>query len=166
MLRSVNDLKGFTIGATDGEIGRVEAFYFDDTSFTIRHLVVDTGGFIENDGGKPARIQSIALDMIAQTTRSSDDDMRAFRKPAALEPAVHATNAGDDARAGTRFFVRDAGCKKPDRGELFVLDKLVFEANAVRDVVDDDQGSPRIALLIHERCCGKVDGQPIPLLFV
>lgn len=46
MLRSMNDLKGFTIGATDGDIGRVDAFYFDDTSFTVRHLVVDTGGWL------------------------------------------------------------------------------------------------------------------------
>jgi hypothetical protein len=38
MLRSMNDLQGFTIGATDGDIGRVDAFYFDDTSFTVRHI--------------------------------------------------------------------------------------------------------------------------------
>ena len=46
MLRSTNALLGFTIGATDGDIGHVEAFYFDDTSFTVRHLVVDTGGWL------------------------------------------------------------------------------------------------------------------------
>ena len=46
MLRSMNDLTGFTIGATDGDIGQVEAFYFDDVCFTIRHLVVDTGGWL------------------------------------------------------------------------------------------------------------------------
>ncbi|HVQ76115.1 MAG TPA: PRC-barrel domain-containing protein, partial [Candidatus Binatia bacterium] len=46
MLRSMNDVRGFTIGATDGDIGRVDAFYFDDTSFTVRHLVVDTGGWL------------------------------------------------------------------------------------------------------------------------
>ncbi len=46
MLRSVNHLTGFTIGATDGDIGQVEAFYFDDACFTIRHLVVDTGSWL------------------------------------------------------------------------------------------------------------------------
>ena len=44
MLRSMKDLMGFTIGATDGGIGRVAAGYFDDATFTVRHLVVDTGG--------------------------------------------------------------------------------------------------------------------------
>jgi hypothetical protein len=30
MLRNVNDLNGFKLVATDGEIGDVERFYFDD----------------------------------------------------------------------------------------------------------------------------------------
>jgi hypothetical protein len=58
MLRSTKDLKGFSIGATDGDIGHVEAFYFDDVSFTIRHLVVDTGGWL---GGRKVFISPKAL---------------------------------------------------------------------------------------------------------
>ena len=46
MLRSTNDLKGFTIGATDGDIGSVQTFYFDDQHWTIRYLVVDTGQWL------------------------------------------------------------------------------------------------------------------------
>jgi len=47
MLRSMKkDLRGFTLGAADGDIGKVEEFYFDDQSFTVRHLVVDTGGWL------------------------------------------------------------------------------------------------------------------------
>ena len=40
MLRNVNHLKGFAIQATDGEIGTVDQFYFDDESWAIRYLVV------------------------------------------------------------------------------------------------------------------------------
>lgn len=58
VLRSMTDLKGFTIGATDGDIGQVEAFYFDDASFTVRHLVVDTGGWL---GGRKVLISPRAL---------------------------------------------------------------------------------------------------------
>lgn len=58
MLRSMNDLQGFTIGATDGDIGRVDAFYFDDTSFTVRHLVVDTSGWLT---GRKVLISPMAL---------------------------------------------------------------------------------------------------------
>ncbi|HUF75112.1 MAG TPA: PRC-barrel domain-containing protein [Longimicrobiales bacterium] len=46
MLRVMSELQGFTITATDGDIGSVEAFYFDDETFTVRHLVVDTGGWL------------------------------------------------------------------------------------------------------------------------
>jgi PRC-barrel domain len=46
MLRSMKDLNGFTIGATDGDIGQVETWYFDDASFTVRHLVVDTSRWL------------------------------------------------------------------------------------------------------------------------
>jgi uncharacterized protein YrrD len=46
MLYNVKSLVGFTIGATDGEIGKVEEFYFDDETWTIRYLVVKTGGWL------------------------------------------------------------------------------------------------------------------------
>jgi hypothetical protein len=46
MLRSMKALTGFTIGATDGDLGQVETCYFDDASFTVRHLVVDTGRWL------------------------------------------------------------------------------------------------------------------------
>jgi hypothetical protein len=58
MLRSMKHLMGFTIGATDGDIGRVDACYFDDESFTVRHLVVDTGGWL---GGRKVLISPRAL---------------------------------------------------------------------------------------------------------
>lgn len=46
MLWSMKTFEGFTIGATDGDIGKVEGFYFDDVSYTVRHIVVDAGGWL------------------------------------------------------------------------------------------------------------------------
>jgi hypothetical protein len=46
MLQSVNDLKGYIIVATDGEIGNIEEFYFDDTNYVIRYLVANTGSWL------------------------------------------------------------------------------------------------------------------------
>jgi len=46
MLRSVNNLIGYTISAKDGEIGKVYEFYFDDFSWYIRYLVVETGNWL------------------------------------------------------------------------------------------------------------------------
>jgi uncharacterized protein (TIGR02284 family) len=48
MLRSVSELTGYSILATDGQIGKVAEFYFDDITWTIRYLVVDTGNWLVN----------------------------------------------------------------------------------------------------------------------
>ena len=43
MLRTFRELREVAIRATDGRIGTVRDFYFDDTSWRIRYCVVDTG---------------------------------------------------------------------------------------------------------------------------
>lgn len=43
MLRSVKEINGYTIQATDGQIGSVDNFLFDDQSWIIRYAVVNTG---------------------------------------------------------------------------------------------------------------------------
>ena len=48
MKQIIKSLVGFTIGATDGEIGKVTDFYFDDITWTIRYLVVETGNWLLN----------------------------------------------------------------------------------------------------------------------
>ncbi|MDB4924437.1 PRC-barrel domain-containing protein [Mucilaginibacter sp.] len=46
MRRNVKSLVGFRTGATDGEFGKVDGFYFDDETWTIRYLVVKTSGWL------------------------------------------------------------------------------------------------------------------------
>ncbi len=46
MLRNTKDLAHYAIRATDGEIGHVKDFYFDDDAWAIRYLVVDTGRWL------------------------------------------------------------------------------------------------------------------------
>lgn len=46
MLRSVKQLCGDKLGASDGEIGHVNDFYFDDQNWAVRYLVADTGSWI------------------------------------------------------------------------------------------------------------------------
>ena len=58
MLRNVKDLRGDAIRATDGVIGRVDDFYFDDEDWGVRYLVVDTGGWLS---GRKVLISPIAL---------------------------------------------------------------------------------------------------------
>lgn len=46
MLQSVNDLKGYNIFATDGLIGNIEEFYFEDTNYVIQYIVANTGNWL------------------------------------------------------------------------------------------------------------------------
>jgi len=46
MLYNLSALEGFSLGATDGEIGSVEDFYFDDEGWAIRYLAADTGTWL------------------------------------------------------------------------------------------------------------------------
>jgi hypothetical protein len=46
MLRSIKDLTKYTLGAQDGRIGHVEDFYFDDTAWMVRYVVLDTGRWL------------------------------------------------------------------------------------------------------------------------
>ncbi|MBC8000964.1 MAG: PRC-barrel domain containing protein [Opitutaceae bacterium] len=46
MLRSIKQFYGSKLGASDGEIGHVKDFYFDDQNWAIRYLVADTGSWL------------------------------------------------------------------------------------------------------------------------
>ena len=46
MLRSSKQLYGYKLGASDGEIGHVKDFYFDDQSWAVRYLIADTGSWL------------------------------------------------------------------------------------------------------------------------
>jgi hypothetical protein len=58
MLRNAKDLHGLSIRATDGELGTVDHFYFDDESWAIRYLVVQTGGWL---GGRQVLISPFSV---------------------------------------------------------------------------------------------------------
>jgi hypothetical protein len=48
MLRSVKDLEGYTVNASDGDVGHVRDCYFDDESWVIRYFVVGTGEWLSS----------------------------------------------------------------------------------------------------------------------
>lgn len=60
MLRNINSLRGHKIHATDGELGKVEEFYFDDKTWHIRYMVAATGSWLS---GRRVLISPAALRM-------------------------------------------------------------------------------------------------------
>lgn len=61
MLHQTHDLKGYKLGARDGEIGKVTEFYFDDRNWTVRYLVADTGDWLV---GRRVLLSPYALDPV------------------------------------------------------------------------------------------------------
>ena len=68
MLRSVSGMRSFTIHATDGDMGAVDECLFDDEQWTMRYLVVNTGGWLS---GRLMLVSPIAF-------RAVDWDLQIF----------------------------------------------------------------------------------------
>ena len=56
MLRSLDKLEHYKVRATDGDLGSVANFLIDDKHWTVRYLVVQTGGFF---GGRRVLVSPI-----------------------------------------------------------------------------------------------------------
>jgi hypothetical protein len=59
MQLNINSLLGFSLSATDGEVGKIEETYFDDRNWAIRYLVVKTGQWLS---GRKVLISPLAFD--------------------------------------------------------------------------------------------------------
>lgn len=72
MLRAVEELKGSAIAASDGEIGKVVDFYFDDEKWTVRYLVADTGGWLT---GRQVLISPVSISKLEWYAHKIDVDL-------------------------------------------------------------------------------------------
>lgn len=66
MLKRLHEIIGYTIRGTDAQIGEVEDLYFDDHSWVVRYVVVDTGRWL------PGRLVLVS----PQDAGTPDDDRR------------------------------------------------------------------------------------------
>lgn len=60
MLWKVNDLKSFSLRATDGVIGEVEEMFVSDDAWVVRYVIVRTGGWLDREH---VLISPLALDV-------------------------------------------------------------------------------------------------------
>ncbi|NJN84644.1 MAG: PRC-barrel domain containing protein [Caldilineaceae bacterium] len=59
MLRKMSDLMDFAVQARDGEVGKVDDFYFDDNEWHVRYFVVKTGPWLF---GRRVLVSPVAFD--------------------------------------------------------------------------------------------------------
>jgi len=72
MLRSIKEMTGYTIEATDGHIGKVRDFLFNEWHWAIRYMVVDTGHWIP---GSKVLVSPISLSSPAWNTKTFPVDL-------------------------------------------------------------------------------------------
>ena len=58
MLRKAKTLKGYKLAGLDGDLGKVQEFYFDDLHWTVRYLIAATGNWLT---GRQVLISPYAL---------------------------------------------------------------------------------------------------------
>lgn len=82
MLRKVTSLNGYSLQATDGELGKVKDMFFDDEKWTIRYLVVETGSWLNSRqvlispysiAGVDEVDEAIAVNLTQEQVRASPD---------------------------------------------------------------------------------------------
>jgi sporulation protein YlmC with PRC-barrel domain len=61
MIRSARTIHGHKVHAADGDIGKATDFLFDDQTWTVRYLVVDTGGWLS---GRSVLISPLSINNI------------------------------------------------------------------------------------------------------
>jgi sporulation protein YlmC with PRC-barrel domain len=66
MLRNASVIDGYAIAASDGQVGTVSDFLFDDASWLVRWLVVDTGNWLS---GRKVLLPASVLDHLDQPER-------------------------------------------------------------------------------------------------
>jgi len=65
MLRSLDKLEHYKVRATDGDLGSVANFLIDDKHWTVRYLVLQTGGFF---GGRRVLVSPISFRTVDYST--------------------------------------------------------------------------------------------------
>jgi hypothetical protein len=58
MQESISSMIGYAIRTTDGDLGKVDEFYFDDQTWTIRYIVAQTGNWL---AGRKVLISLVAF---------------------------------------------------------------------------------------------------------
>ena len=91
MLKNLKDLQGYSLRATDGDIGTVKDFYFDDERWVVRYLVVETGNWLAS---RKVLVSPISIGAplhdemrVAPMRQVVDGPREAFSRPAPLPPS-------------------------------------------------------------------------------
>lgn len=94
-LRSIAAITGYGIHATDGEIGSVEDILFDDASWAVRYLTVDTGNWWPGERVLISPHSVLKIDWLEKLIHLNVDRDTVKKSPA-YDPAITVDGAYDE----------------------------------------------------------------------
>lgn len=125
MLHCAKDLQGYAIHASDGDLGKVQTFYFDDHDWGIHYLVVQTGNWFSsryvllpgNVLGQPDRdAKRLAVSLTQEEVRQSPEVPKVIsttRHETAVQPS-----GGQNVYWSTDPFVLNSVARRPASGPV------------------------------------------------
>lgn len=114
MLHKMKTLMGAPVAASDGEIGEVEGVFFDDRQWTVRHLVLKTGG------GLSGRKVLIAPEALRSAAGGTTLGVALTRHEVMRRPGVDSDMpvSGQYEEASAGFYGHSPDAEKSSVGEL------------------------------------------------
>jgi len=131
MLRNSSEIIGYTIGASDGRLGKVTDFLFEDDTSLVRWLVIDTGPWLS--GRKVLLPPSVlgqfsgigdqfSVRLTMQQVKDSPASIPICRCPGSRRPTLTITMAGIPIGVGVLTSAVSPGeraaCRRPLRGAV------------------------------------------------
>lgn len=118
MLESVRELFRFRIRATDGKVGKVDDFYFEDPTWAIRCVVVNTGRWLPSNRVliQPSRIGSPDPAARVIPVAMTKDEVMHCAGSETEEPVSHQQERLLQERFGSSLYVRGGGPMGPMHG--------------------------------------------------
>lgn len=89
-LRSMREVTGYSLTASDGEIGKVEGFLVEDRTWRIREMAVEAGHWYSGKEVfvRPESIRELSYDNSTVFVDLSREEIRASPRHAVVPPAV------------------------------------------------------------------------------
>jgi hypothetical protein len=101
MLRSMRDFFGHKLQATDGEIGSIKSFYFDDRYWTIRYLLAETGSWFNS---KLALLSPVSFMQPGEHVKDFPVNLTRDQIKKSPEVDLHASPTGSDEALLSRYY--------------------------------------------------------------
>jgi hypothetical protein len=115
---------GFSVRATDGDLGKVDEFYFDDATWTIRYMVAETGSWLSNRKvlvslvalGKPDwKSRTFSVNLTCDQIRNSPDidtERPVYRQHEAAFVTVLKQSTTNESKNELQRLLQHSGCSQ------------------------------------------------------